>query len=354
MENDEILAAQSYAGPYTLEAFESGSFLSLIPNPTYKGVWGAPKNSGVIVRSYQENSNLVSDFKNGTLDAAVAYHRTIAPGLVALASENYAVAYPSPTVQAISMFVNFVNFPYGRASDAPDVEKAAAIRKALSVLIDREQLSQEAYFDFYKPMYAAVPSDIQFSISNEIAESTILNDEEKISSARSLLEQAGVQYPIKLDILFSSSRWGEVSLRLTTLLRDQLEKGSLFSISLSDVEWGERQDRRKSGNFELLIQMWGADFADADNYLTPMVVTDSRINNGYSNPRVDALAIQQAAATDEVRLALLGEMQQILNAELPLIPLISGGPIFFARPEIKNADIFVNREHKYLFSYLSR
>lgn len=356
MENQEIINGESFGGPYVIESFEEGSLLVLAPNPRFSGAWGKPKNSGVIIRAYQDMNNLVADFEAGRLDAFLSYRESLTPQVKKLLSNSNFVLSPGPTTESVSLYISHNSLPFGNGTSNPDSEKANLVRKALSVLIDRYEVNETAFFGSYLPMFSSVPHDLEFSIGAEFeAKNQQVSSNTRVELAEDYLREAGISAPIPLSIITSSSRWGDLGIRLATNLQKQLETGGLFEVRVLDLEWEEWRQRRRSGEFELGLHLWGADFADADNYLTPLAKTDARVKTGYSNPYVDQLIDLQLSSQDpNKRAQYLREIQVILDEELPFIPLLSGGPSVISRGDIEGVDVLVNREFKYLLGFLSR
>lgn len=355
LENEEVVSGNSFGGPYVLEAFEAGALLSLKPNSSYQGVWGGPKNEGVVVRGYQDVNNLIADYSSGKLDLFLIHRSSLVTQAIELGDREDTRIYEGATMESVSLFLSHRNLPFGIESANPNAEAAKRIRQAIAVLINKEELNDYAYFGTYKPLYAAVPSDIDFSVSDELRAQSKSSQSDRILAAKELLAGVAVELPIEFSMLTTSSRYGDLGLRIATSVQKQLEDSGLFKVSISDVEFQEILDRRREGTFESFLFMWGADFADADNYITLLASTNGRFNTGFSNTDVDELIAKQAqASSSDERANLLGEIQVRLNEHLPFVPLVSGGPTAVARESIRGVETLVNLESKLIFAHLSR
>lgn len=349
--NDEILAAKPYSGPYVVTAFEQDSLMALEPNRDYQGVWGQARNSGVIVRAFQDLNNMAAALESRELDLLIGYRSTVLPQLIDLGQEPGYVLIPGPSTEGVYLWLSHRNLPYGSSVVNPDAGKAKLVRQAIAAVIDRSEINAYAYFDTYAEMPSAVPQDV--APLDLIARTTFVGSGDE--QAEEIVASLGLDIPVKLELLTSESRWGDLSVRLSTIVKEQLERSGLFEISIVALEWSEFRERRKEGTFELSLQMWGHDFADVDNYLTPLVTTDSWVNNGYSNDVVDSLVMEQASAPNaEARVETLSRLLGILHEDLPFIPLVSGGPFVVAEESLVGVDGFVNSHWKLIFAHLTK
>ena len=355
MENSEIVEAGSYGGAYILGAFEAGSLMSLEPNPNYSGAWGKPRNSGVIIKSYQDTSNLVADFKRGTVDIFTAWRDTLDPVVIGLLEEGSASSFPTTTIEAVFLYLNYDGLPFGRKTDNPDALKALKLRQALETLVVREDIDERAYFGNYEPMYAPLPKDVPLSLATQLDTSS-KTSAQRVAEANSLLQEIGISTPVEIDLLTSSSRWGDLGLRLATVLETQLEAGGLFEVKIEDLVWDEHRERRRSAAFDTMLFKYAIDFSDPDNYIAPQLAEGGYMTTaGYDNKLLQRLLREQLSAqTTEQRSDLFREIQLIITADLPYITLVSGGPVAVANKGLNGADNFINREYKLLFAYLSR
>jgi peptide/nickel transport system substrate-binding protein len=120
------------------------------------------------------------------------------------------------------------------------------------------------------------------------------------------------------------------------LLAEQLTSSGLFEVKIESAEWTEYQTLYKEGAYDFFQLGWYPDFLDADNYLAPFVVDGGFFQNGYSNPRVNELVVKEQGETDTAaREAILGELQDIVANDVPLVPSWNGKNVAVALPEMK-------------------
>lgn len=89
-------------------------------------------------------------------------------------------------------------------------------------------------------------------------------------------------------------------------------------------EFGANNDALKAGEIDLHLQAWGtAPQGDPDYFPSTLVATGASYNvSGYSNPELDALLEKgRGLFTTEERQPIYAEVQEIINRDLPVIPV---------------------------------
>lgn len=207
---------------------------------------------------------------------------------------------PAPSFQ-------FLSFAAGQTDLAhPDV------RRAISMAIDREQLFDPAR----QPARAFTAPAVPGARSNTCGDACTFDPH----TARQLYARA--EGPAQLDLTYNLDGghrdWAEA---LCHQLHEHLAVGChthaepTLTDVLARVDAGEQVGLFRLG--------WDADYPALEGYLRPLYATDGALNwHGYSNPTFDALltAGQQAASREEA-LAAFHAAEDLLAADLPIIPL---------------------------------
>ncbi|MTV82894.1 peptide ABC transporter substrate-binding protein [Secundilactobacillus folii] len=110
----------------------------------------------------------------------------------------------------------------------------------------------------------------------------------------------------------------------TQYLQDQFEKLPGLKVNIDNVPNKNRLARSSSGNFDLVVSSWGADFADPINFLN-LEETGNPTNNGdWSNSSYDKL-IQASQTTDanvpQKRYQDMVNAEKILMKDQGVVPL---------------------------------
>lgn len=347
MTNEEVLASEPYAGPYVIESFKLNEFISYKPNPNYQGLWGQPKNSGILVKYYTDAKNLAFDAQNGNLDIAITY-RSLSGEEISSISESAGLRIDTGDASEPGYFVfNLNTMPFGAEAENADPVRALAVRKAFSFLLDRESISQQVYAGTYLPSYSAIPSAVLGHDPTFIEQLTATTQAEREVNAFEVLSEAGITEPVELKIVFPIDRYGPATESAMSQVKDQLEASGLFALEISAAEWSAFREIRRSNDWQSLMLFWGPDFGDADNYISPLFKTDGFLSNHYSNSSVDSLIESQMVETDQAKRAeTLRQIQELLAQDLPVVPFLETGRSALVKPDILGVSDTLDASHK--------
>jgi len=200
--------------------------------------------------------------------------------------------------------------------------KSAAARKALSLAIDREQLS-ETVFDGSQPPATGLVSSAFDGVHQPDACSACQYDPAK---AEQLAKEGGLSKRTKLTLAFpqrpETQTWAEA-------IREQLEKNLGITVQLQPLPPDKFYERQGKTNARGLYRgAWLPDVATPDDMLRPLLTTRG-IANGtnpgrYSNKQFDKLLDRAARTSDEARRAELYQQaeQLAIGTDMALIPLL--------------------------------
>ena len=355
LDNDKIIESQPFAGPYKIETFKINELIYYVPNPEYKGLWGPVKNNGVIVKYYSNTNNLVFDAQRGELDVVVAYRSVGSSEINQISDKASMNIQTGAGGEPGFLAFNLKAMPYGSETPEADASKALAVRQAIAHLVDRNEISNQAYLNSYQPAFSFVPSEIPGSYPHF---KEIYGDSSGAPSnnaAEQVLRQANVATPVSFELLYSSDRYGQNTEAMVALLKNQLESSELFKVDLVSAEWSSIRELRRNDGYQVIQLFWGPDYGDADNYLTPVFISDGWLKNHYSNAALDEILLSQAQANDwKEREDLLRQAQKILAEDISVIPLIEGGRIALTKPEIKGVAETLDSSFKLRYSFFSR
>lgn len=355
MENPDIVEASPFAGQYLVNALEEGEYISFQPNPTYGGILGAPKNSGVVARFFEEPTNLVLAAKAGEIDVAMGWRSLAGPAVEELELAGMLIQ------SGVGAEPNFLVFdyraqPFGSDTASPDPAKALAVRQAIAHIVDRRDLSSDAFFGTAEISYSSVPSKLPGSFDAFSSRYGNGAGEPDLDRARKTLSEAGISLPVALEISYTPERYGPTTLRALAQIADQLNQTELFDVRTKPMEWTAFREARLNGQVQAVHVAWGPDFGEADNYLTPIFRTDtSWIRNGYSNSKLDELLIAQAGeANPETRKELLRQAQEIIAEDVPVIPLLQTGRFALVKPGISGVTETLDATFKFRYGNITK
>nr|WP_100214287.1 glutathione ABC transporter substrate-binding protein [Alkalibacillus haloalkaliphilus] len=189
------------------------------------------------------------------------------------------------------------------------------VRNAINMAIDKEALIDGLMEGI--PLTAIGPlAPTVFGYSEEV--DTI---EHNLEEAKLLLEEAGYEDGFETDIYVYDRTTADTAVYIQSQLS---ELG--IEVNIEQMEIGAYLDLTAQGEHEMLIGSWGTVTLDADYGLYPMFHSENVGSPGnrsfYNNEDVDRLLEEARQSTsDEERLALYQEAQQIIIDESPIVPL---------------------------------
>lgn len=347
----EVIDARPFAGPYIIESWQEDEFLSFVPNDDYQGLWGPAKNSGVIVRYFENYDNLLLSVEENELDVALLFRSASVSRAEFLAQGGLYEVVSGAGAEPGFLSLNLATQPFGTSTNESNSQKALAVRRAISQLVDRQELSDNAYLGHYQPAFSLVPSSV---MGSEPAFQKLYGDATAEDVKRELTKQ-GISTPIKISLSFTPERYGEDGGKLPFLIESQLEREGIFDIDLVPLDWATLREVRKTDEYQMVLLFWGPDFADPDNYLTPLLTEDGWLFNHYTNDKINQLLSLQKSQREPLdRIKTLSQIQTIAAEDSAVIPLLEGGRSALVREGISGVEETLDASFKLRYSFFSR
>lgn len=308
------------SGPFVLESFTKGQQATFTKNPNYSGDREA-KAERAFIQYFADASPLRQAIESGDIDVA---WRTLSPTDLKDLETKDAVTVHHGEGSEFRYWVFQTKNPVG---------KQLAVRQAVANIIDRAAIASNVYDDLVNPAWSIVPPG--FGGHTESFK-TKWGDAPNLDVAKQLLEDANVSTPVQITLGYTPTRYGPNAVDEANLIAEQLKETGLFEPKVESAEWTEYQNLYKEGAYDLFQLGWYPDFLDADNYLAPFIVDGGFFQNGYSNPEVNKLVTAQQGETDTAaREAMIGQLQDIVATDVPLVPSWNGQNVAVARPEVQ-------------------
>lgn len=196
------------------------------------------------------------------------------------------------------------------------------VRQAISLVIDRDFLSNEVMRGTMLPAYSIVPLGIgnyvQDGVKLDYADEDMLTREDK---AKALLEEAGVK-PGSLSVVLRYATSVNHK-NVMASIADMLRKIDI-NASLNEVEGTTFFNYlQEKGMFDIVRDGWISDYNDPYSFLS-LFTTGAYFNYAeWSNKDYDALITKSESMTDlNARAQILADAERILLHEAPVIPLL--------------------------------
>jgi peptide/nickel transport system substrate-binding protein len=201
--------------------------------------------------------------------------------------------------------------------------KDPKVRRAIAMAIDRERIIRHLLKDL------ATPANSLLSPFNWAYDKSVPHHPFDPRRAKRLLDEAGFPDPDgdgplpRLRLSFKTTTI-ELRRRIAEAFKEQLGHVGI-ELEIRSYEWGTFYSDIKNGNFHLYSLAW-VGIMDPDIYyqiLHSSAVPPNGDNRGrYINRSLDTLLEQGRTNTDPAqRKAIYAEVQQIIAADLPFIPL---------------------------------
>ncbi|MGL4653810.1 ABC transporter substrate-binding protein [Cetobacterium sp.] len=301
-------------GPYKVKSWSTGDNITLSSNQNYYK--GNPSIKTVVIKAVPEENSRVIGLETGEIDMsldipAISWEDLEKNGKVKVYSG------PSTTTGYI-----------GLNTKSPTLSNKV-LRQAIALAVDKQSIVDTIYLGKTKVANQFLsPSVFGY---NKNAKDAEFNPKR----AKEMLEENGL-LGTKLKIAVSSPERVQVA----TIIQDQLKRIGL-DLEIELLEWGAFLSQTGSGNTDMFIMGWGPSTYDADYGYYPNIHSSQIGSNGnrtfYSNQKVDELLEMARKESDnEKRKGYYIAIQDILNDEVPLIPLYHGNVVYGANASLKN------------------
>ncbi len=203
----------------------------------------------------------------------------------------------------------------------PPFKDNRALRQALSMAIDREELTEKVTARGEKPAYSWVPPDISGYEPVRMGFAALGKDERE-QLARRLYKEAGYSEdnPLEVELRYNTSDTHQrIAVTVQSMWRDLLG----FEVELKNEEFQVLLNNMRAAEVtQIFRSSWVGDYTDPNTFLAVL-----RSNNPQNMPRYqsaeydDFMARANAQVDPEQRRLYLEEAERVMLADYPLIPL---------------------------------
>jgi ABC-type transport system substrate-binding protein len=310
------------SGPFRFVSWTADDSIQLDRFPNYYG--GDAYLDKILYRIYPgvQIDRALSDFRTGGLDEMPVYGNV----RQALSEGQDYQWFHRPSLSLLF---------YGIRSDHP-VLKNPALRKALSLAIDRDKLVQEVYDGQFEPARSILPPGMP---AHKNLEEMLSHD---MKAARKHMDQAlkddGGAAP-RIEIV-SGSQSAFARKELDYVRNRWQQLGLQVDIKFIN-DWGEFKRYIKSDAVQIYRYVWIADMPDPDNFLFPLFASDSPANfTGFRNDQIDQMLVEARGIVDPVQRAeMYQEIEKRILQTCPIIPLFYLSIDRVYQPEVQGVKI---------------
>ena len=208
------------------------------------------------------------------------------------------------------------------------------LRLALAYSIDKQALIDTVYQNDNQPMTSFTPPAIYGAAGADgpTFQEALLEERGEmypgsgdLEKAQEYLQAALEELGCTVDELNLSIDCADDSLRrnCATFLQEQWRQNlGIENIAVNSMQTKQVSANRQSGDYCMSLGGWSPDYNDAINFLDLWVTDGGNNDSFWGNEEYDNLIAQATAEADvEVRQQYLFDAEEILAAEMPIIPL---------------------------------
>jgi peptide/nickel transport system substrate-binding protein len=294
-------------GPYKITRWERDVEMEMEANPDYPG--DPPKWSKIIVRYFADATTMRLALENGEIDVA---WKTLLPTDYIDLEENPNVV----VIEGPGAYIRYICFN----STTPPFDNPI-VKQAISLAIDRVEISDRVYLGTHQPLYSMVPMGMKGHID--------AFPERDLEAAKALLAEAGYSEasPLEMDLWWTPAHYGDTEADVATVLKANLEETGMIKVSLQSAEWATYTDYFGPGTMPVFLLGWYPDYLDPDNYTWSFAHSEAADDLGifYANEEMDELLEAAQTETDmDARMDLYAQIQELWVTECPTVPFTQG------------------------------
>lgn len=197
------------------------------------------------------------------------------------------------------------------------------VRRALSLVIDREFIAEDIWGGTMLPAYGVIPPNIGNYGERAEADFKGTSPLDREDEAKKLLAAAGYGpgTPLRVQLRYNTT---DNNRRTVIAIAEQWKALGIETSFINTDGKTHFALLRDGGDFDIARYGWIGDYSDPQNFLFLFLSDNRGFNAGkYNNPKFDAL-LQQAANELDIakRAAILREADSILTVDVPWIPVL--------------------------------
>ena len=292
-------------GAFTLKDWQVNSKITLAKSPTY---WDA-KNvqlSKMTYLSVEDGNADVKLYESGEND----WVYQLPPGTY----DKYKAQYPREIRNT-----DMLGLRYYSLNNADPVLKDVRMRKALSMVIDRDILAQRVTADGQTPAYGVI---VKGTAGADVTayDWARLPMGQRVEEAKKLMAAAGVTPGTRIKFSYNTSDYHK---KMAIFAASEWKTKLGLDIELEAMEFKVLIKKRTDKDYQMARNGWVADYNDATTFLT-LVQCDSDQNYHNScNRKASALIDEGNKSLDPARRkTLLTQAAKMIMDDYPMIPLL--------------------------------
>ncbi len=228
--------------------------------------------------------------------------------------EKLKVQYPKEVRNAPMLGLSYYSY-----QTLNPVFKDVRVRKALSMVIDRDILSKRVTADGQAPAYSLMVAGVEGADPTPYEWASWPMDK-RVAEAKKLLEQAGVKPGAKFSFTYNTSEYHK---KMAVFAASEWKTKLGLSIDTESVEFKVLLKKRHDGDYQMARNGWVADYNDASTFLTLVSCDSDQNDTKYCDRAAQELINQGYQTADPAkRKVLLTQASKQIMEGYPIIPLL--------------------------------
>jgi oligopeptide transport system substrate-binding protein len=209
--------------------------------------------------------------------------------------------------------------------------KDVRVRKALSYMLDRDVFVNSVLKGGQYPAY-----NLTHKFTNGFTMPEIdyagWTQAERDAKAVELMTEAGFgpDNPLNLTLIYNTS---DAHKALATVVSQMARQKLGVNVTLANYEWKTYLEVRSTQQFDLARYAWCGDYNEASTFLNIMTTGNEANDGKWSNAEYDALMAEAKTLADPG--PNYTKAEQIMAAEMPILPLYQYTSVFMLNKDIK-------------------
>ena len=206
----------------------------------------------------------------------------------------------------------------------------ARLRRALSLAIDRSVIAEKILRGGQTPATSFTPPGLP-------GYTPPVQPAHDLAEARRLLAAAGYgpgHPPPPLELLYNNS---EILRLVAEAIQEMWRRDLGLEVQLVNQEYKVVFANRRTGNYQILLGDWVADYLDATTFLDLFRRDSGNNHTGWTSPAYDGLMRQADATADPAaRAACLAQAERLMLEAAPVAPIYFNTHVYLLSPAVKN------------------
>lgn len=226
------------------------------------------------------------------------------------------------------------SYYYGYNLTQPPFRAAPALRRALSMAVDREIITAKLLHGIVQPAYGWIPPGVA-DYTPQQPDWATWPRERRLAEARRLYAESGYSpaRPLQVEIRYNTQ---DDNKRIAVVIAAMWKQALGAEVRLVNEEWKVfLQNRRLKRVTQVFRSSWIGDYDDASAFAEILRSTHGRNDSGYVSARYDGLLDEAAREADAGRRrASLEAAERLMLDEAPILPIYYYASKHLVKPRV--------------------